>query len=353
MPELPKRDRIESAIAGALATLFNKQRRELVRRLGDPPKLGGINSALWNSFEAEIVSDLQPRIERIYRQASRNLFTDPDVPISDRQKDEDFVDLDFDTVFDSAEVFASKRAKEVAALIVKNARERVEKVVKENKDKAAIVGIGALLIGMLGPSHAERAAITETTNAVSAGEIETIAKVDTIERLRIEDLNQSAIESRKSLKVAEAAQKQAKEDLKAIEEKDKKEAARRRVRKTDDEVKKKQREAEKSEAAFEKAEANRILILWVTDRFDEVRVAVVCPICKPLHRREIFAIRSDELTSGHDDNISPPAHEFCRCWVVVKRGSIEKKFATTRQARLHVAEIFEKTQEQLAEAISA
>lgn len=318
MPELFERDRTESAIAAALATLFNKQRRELVRRLGDPPRITGVGSLVWDGFEREIVSELRPRIERIYRQAARGLFSDPDTAVSDRATDDDFVPLDFDPVETAAAAFADRRAVETAAEIVKNARARVEKVARENRDKAVAVGIGALLIGMLGPSHAEKAAITETTEAVSMGEIETIDKITTAQDTQLDQFRIQAEQARAAQAKAQADLDQAAEDLKAIRVKDEIEAAEKRKRKFEAELEKKTDETKVADEKVDKLLRFRWAGLWITDKFDEVRVAVVCPICKPLHRRELDNISLGELPSGFK-TASPPAHGNCRCWITFER----------------------------------
>jgi len=169
MPELKDRDDSEGTIAVLLANLFNEQRREIKRRLGDPPRLSGINESFWIGLERQAAERIRPKLREVHAAAALQLLGDVSQPVAGNTGE-----LTQEAVFRRADQFADRRSAELAQQMTANTRQRVEKIARENQGAAAAVGIGVLLIGVLGAGRAERAAITEVTDAAARGELDTV-----------------------------------------------------------------------------------------------------------------------------------------------------------------------------------
>lgn len=183
MPELKDRDDSEATIAILLANLFNEQRREIKTRLGDPPRLSGLNESFWTGLERETASKIRPKLKQVHLAAAVGLLADVAEPINGNEGQLATAALEA-----RSEQFAQRRADELAAQMTANTRERVEKIARDNQAATAAVGIGVLLIGVLGAGRAEGAAITEVTDAAARGELDTVAAFEAETGLTIEPI---------------------------------------------------------------------------------------------------------------------------------------------------------------------
>lgn len=170
MPELKDRDDSEAAIAALLASIFNDQRGELKRRLGDPPRLSGVTESFWIDMERKAAERIRPKLKEVHAAAALQLLDDTAQPVAGHEGE-----LTQEAVLRRAEEFSQRRSVELAQQMTSNTRQKVEKIARDNAGAAAAIGIGVLLIGALGAGRAERAAITEVTDAAARGELDTVA----------------------------------------------------------------------------------------------------------------------------------------------------------------------------------
>lgn len=170
MPELKDRDDSEAAIAALLASIFNDQRGELKRRLGDPPRLPGVTESFWIDMERKAAERIRPKLKEVHAAAALQLLDDTAQPVGGHEGA-----LTQAEILRRAEEFAQRRSVELAQQMTSNTRQKVETAVRERDDEAAAVAIGVVLLGILGAGRAERAAITEVTDAAARGELDTVA----------------------------------------------------------------------------------------------------------------------------------------------------------------------------------
>lgn len=153
----------ESAITNRLTRVFSSQRKRLVR--GGP-------DAGWDQFAEEFRDAVADRLRETYEESAMlalllMLATSPDALRSLQERPVEF----------DGTKYAEKRAKELSKAI----RERMEDAAKQAKQDATDAG-SALRPGDLsddlGPINAESIAITETTAAGTAGEVDARKKAD-------------------------------------------------------------------------------------------------------------------------------------------------------------------------------
>lgn len=161
MPDLLNRDRIETIIAGQLASLQAEQRHRLEDLLGDPPDVSRLTASVWKSIEDETAAALAVLLLPVFEHSHFTLagiLGSPQEAGASRE---------------AATVWAASHARTLAADMTVNTRDQILATLADEstKEKLAVAGgLTLILMPILGPARAEGVAVTEITRSVSAGE---------------------------------------------------------------------------------------------------------------------------------------------------------------------------------------
>lgn len=162
MPVLPDETRaeLEASLAREVGKLNVRTRRELLRLIGDPPRLDNLTEDVWREILLDFEQTLTPQLEKTFIESAVHMMT---TPIS--------IPVDFDLINDRAVTWARARASETSQGMISYRRQKVHGWTAdylENKiDRDTYVGrIGR----MFGTAKAEQIAITEVTTAAAEGE---------------------------------------------------------------------------------------------------------------------------------------------------------------------------------------
>lgn len=156
-PNAGAKDKTEAKLLAFLAALFGVHLGELLAKLGKPPDLGKIPTALWVRWEEELARGIRPVLNEAAVTAGERLILEQNFPVSKER------------VARGARRWSVARSLGWATAIVlatrRATRERVGRFLAEpGRDLAEDLGFH------FGKARAETEAVTETTGAFTQGE---------------------------------------------------------------------------------------------------------------------------------------------------------------------------------------
>lgn len=163
MPDLPNRQDEEAALAALLLVQFEEFQDEALGLLGDPPDMANLPVGYFDRIAQSIKATLLDQLTGLHVEAAERMAEA------------------FDMAWDAARAakeaaaWAEQRATELATDFAKRIYEQISEALQrfreqENSDAAA-AGLGVMLATIFSEERAEGIAVTETTGAVSEGEI--------------------------------------------------------------------------------------------------------------------------------------------------------------------------------------
>lgn len=161
MADLINRGKYESDFARKVSSLMGKHRRELASLLGSPPDSRNVPFSFWQKVQKESEEEFFSLLLLIFIASSQQHSP-----------------LDSGTVFQSfmdanGEQWSKSRSQQVSAGYVQNSRDRLDQLSTKwnaNPESPATKSkVTQDLISLFGPDRAEGIAITEGTNAITAG----------------------------------------------------------------------------------------------------------------------------------------------------------------------------------------
>lgn len=158
MAALSDRLQIEEKFATRLSGLMGRHRRELFRLMGTPPSVANVPESFWAKIEKEADEEAAAILLLILMKSSSQYF--PTWNTSDDQ---------VGIIRRKAGVWTKGRASELAKQYRDNTKKYLEKKSLAWGTVATPEEVNADLVDLLGPTRAERIAVTETTDAAVAG----------------------------------------------------------------------------------------------------------------------------------------------------------------------------------------
>ena len=79
MPVLPDatREELEAALAREVGKLNARTRRELLRLIGDPPRLDNLTEDVWRDILLDFQQTLTPQLEKTFIDSAMHMMTTP------------------------------------------------------------------------------------------------------------------------------------------------------------------------------------------------------------------------------------------------------------------------------------
>ncbi len=157
MANLQDRDGFERKFATLLGRLSAKHRRELAALLGAPPDVANVPASFWERVRRETEEELLAMLLLIYIASATQHG------------------LGSERASTLGLTWAASRASEVARGYSEHSRDRTNTAGREWReqtdrgDAPSKAAVGDRLVSVFGPSRVEGIAVSETTNAVSAG----------------------------------------------------------------------------------------------------------------------------------------------------------------------------------------
>jgi hypothetical protein len=159
MPDVLNRDEFEQRMARITGQAFARQRLELLSLLGEPPSLDNVPVEWWLNGSASLARAIEPLLFEIFIQQAEAVQAASGIGVS------------WDLVNQSAVEWANRHAGELIQGIDRTTQRRVSDAVQRYFRDGQNIGQLQQNIGVwYSASRAENIAITEITNAASAGE---------------------------------------------------------------------------------------------------------------------------------------------------------------------------------------
>ena len=159
MADLKNRGKYESEFARKVSSLMGRHRRDLATLLGSPPDLSNVPESFWSKVQKETEEEISAVLLLIFLASSSQHS-----PADSGAIFQGFVSRD-------GEQWSGSRSKTLASGYVQNSRERLGQLGQKwaENPETPKSEISQDLISLFGPDRAEGIAITESTNAISAG----------------------------------------------------------------------------------------------------------------------------------------------------------------------------------------
>lgn len=171
MPDIPNRDELERKYGRAIGRELNRQKRELIRLMGDPPDINKIPIDFWTRNGKLTEEVLRPLSEQIYLEAAERMMTE--IPVG----------VDWSMVNETAMNWASNYNYELVRGITDTTQRGLQTAVSDFYRQQTISGeltqnivneFQARTGRLFSHSRAEMIGITETTRAAVEGEREAV-----------------------------------------------------------------------------------------------------------------------------------------------------------------------------------
>ena len=159
MPDIPNRNELEARMARLLGKLTRAQMGRLLEELGDPPRVENVSPTFWDDAGKELRDAIRPFMERVYLESAQRLMTEQPVGVSWELVNERAADWSSTYTFDLV-----RGIDEVTRRHLQNSINRYYRDAQTMEELVTHIG------QMYGPVRAEMVAITEVTNASTAGE---------------------------------------------------------------------------------------------------------------------------------------------------------------------------------------
>jgi hypothetical protein len=158
--------KIEKDLEDELAKLNEKQRKQLLKYLGDPPDIDNIPVSFWNDGASAIRKTLQPALAKMAFEQAMTRVDEFGVEVSWQLVNQNAVRW--------AEKYSFDKVKEITETKQKILNEAVADFFAKGQTRAELE---AHLIDEFGPNSASRIAVTETTRAASEGDDEILQEL--------------------------------------------------------------------------------------------------------------------------------------------------------------------------------
>ena len=153
-----KRAELERELAKTISSLEGRQSRQLLKILGDPPKLDDVTLELWETMGKEMLGVLTPATINTSLLAAENVVNS--IPIG----------VNWDMVNQRAASWASTHNTRVVREMYGNTNQATRDMVADFYTQGLSVGdLRRRLQGRLGAMHSEMVAVTEVTAAAVEG----------------------------------------------------------------------------------------------------------------------------------------------------------------------------------------
>jgi len=162
MPDIPNRDELEAEIARRFSKLSAKQRKELMRLLGDPPNFSNIPPSFWEQMKNELTGIFIPVLSMIYLDSAERLVAE--LPIG----------VDWGIMNEAASRWARQYSFELVGGITDKSRRATQEAIAGFFEQGMTrADLEATLIRIYdSPTRAELIGVTEVTRAASEGDQE-------------------------------------------------------------------------------------------------------------------------------------------------------------------------------------
>ncbi|MCP4536247.1 MAG: hypothetical protein GY832_03800 [Chloroflexi bacterium] len=159
--DFPERSEWEERIASGLGKLGERQRRDVMRALGNPPRLENLPIDFWNKYEKELRGLLIPDLEGVYLESAKDLILG--MP---------GLGVDWDMVNISASRWSRDYGYKMVSGLTKTTREGLQETIPQFFEDGLTLGQLREKLGRwYGPIRADMIATTEVTRASVQGEI--------------------------------------------------------------------------------------------------------------------------------------------------------------------------------------
>jgi hypothetical protein len=139
--------------------LLNRQLDELMRMLGDPPRLGNVPSSFWTQARAEMVEMLGPLLQDLYNDAASQALRDTLIPV------------DWAMVNERAATWADQYAFSLVTRLNEHSLGTLRETIPQSFRKDWTMDVlRSELTGTFGPVRASMIATTEVTRAAAEGQ---------------------------------------------------------------------------------------------------------------------------------------------------------------------------------------
>lgn len=150
----------EARLASTLGRLGEKQKREVLRLLGDPPRLENIAMSYWEQYRNELQAVLEGDFEAIYLQSAANFIGSQPA-----------FGVDWSLINRAASDWARRYTFGMVGGLSDVARQGLQELIPRFYERQMTLGELRERLGQwFGPVRADMIATTETTRAAVAGE---------------------------------------------------------------------------------------------------------------------------------------------------------------------------------------
>jgi len=188
MPDIPNRPELERDLAKAIAKTLGLQFDDVMRLLGDPPKMENIPADYWTGSEKELAKAMQQQMQDIYIAQAELLLKELPIGV-----------VDWGLINTHAIEWVNKYTFDLVSGITDVTRRGIQTALTAYYENGTmtIQQLADSLTNLFGPVRAEMIAITEVTRASVQGEL---ALVNMIEmenpHIRFKDTWQTANDDR-------------------------------------------------------------------------------------------------------------------------------------------------------------
>jgi SPP1 gp7 family putative phage head morphogenesis protein len=159
MPKIPDRDKLEEALAKALAKVLRLRRGAILEALGDPPDINKMTPELWETLGKELAASVSPFLEDTFVAQAGALIAG--APIG----------LDFALINERAITWANQYAFDLVRGINETDRRALQSAISSYfRQGQTREQLETQLGRIYGPGRASTIAVTEITRAASQGE---------------------------------------------------------------------------------------------------------------------------------------------------------------------------------------
>ena len=154
------RDRWEQTLARAMGRLGSAELRDLMDKLGDPPRLENLPYGFWEQAQEDWRSNIQPNLEQIFLEAAQEVMGEFNVGV------------DWALVNTEASRWAQSYSFELVKGITDYTRDALQQKISGFFQAPTTLGqLRESIAELFGPVRAEMIAITEVTRAATMGEV--------------------------------------------------------------------------------------------------------------------------------------------------------------------------------------
>lgn len=167
MPNLTNRDRLEQEIAKAIVSALKGRAKELMKLLGNPPRLENVPPSFWQEIGEDLTREIRPKLTKVFRASSAGLMGAATVGI------------DWAIVNQAAVDWALRYTFELVKGINENSVNALRKFVSTfYEEKLTLDELADNISEIFGEYRAAMIAVTETTRATAQGEKETARLIE-------------------------------------------------------------------------------------------------------------------------------------------------------------------------------